>query len=263
MAASKPDVAFIAAATVGGIIANDTRPAEFLYDNLAIETNVIAAAHRVGVKKLMFLSSACVYPRLADRPMSEDMVLTGALEPTNVWYGGAKIAGMKLTQAFRQQYGADFISVVPANLYGKGDNYHPEYSHVPAALIRRFHEAKTKDAPAVTVWGSGRPKREFLSVDDLADACVFLIRNYSGEDALNIGTGVGTAIADFARLVAEVVGYRGDIVFDTSRPDGAPQKLLDVSRLSKLGWKAKIPMREGLADAYADFLAGGGHGERR
>lgn len=259
LAANRPDAVFVAAATVGGIIANDTRPAEFLYDNLAIETNIIAASHRAGVGKLMFLSSSCVYPRLADRPMSEDLVLTGALEPTNVWYGVAKIAGMKLAQAFRRQYGADFISVIPANLYGKGDNYHPEYSHVPAALIRRFHEAKLAGAPAVTVWGTGRPLREFMSVDDLADACVFLMKNYSGEDALNIGTGTGTAIADFARFVADVVGFRGDIVFDTSRPDGAPQKLLDVSRLWKLGWRAGIPMREGLAVAYADFLAAGGH----
>ncbi|MGD0024273.1 MAG: GDP-L-fucose synthase [Xanthobacteraceae bacterium] len=259
MTATKPEAVFVAAATVGGIIANDTRPADFLYDNLAIETNVIAAAHRIGVDKLMFLSSSCVYPRLADKPMSEDLVLTGALEPTNVWYGIAKIAGMKLAQAFRRQYGADFISVVPANLYGKGDNYHPEYSHVPAALIRRFHEAKLAGSPAVTVWGTGRPLREFLSVDDLADACVFLMKNYTGEEAVNIGTGVGIAIADFARLVADVVGYGGDIVFDRSRPDGAPRKLLDVSRVSKFGWAAKIPMREGLSDAYADFLATGGH----
>jgi GDP-L-fucose synthase len=258
MAAEKPDAVIVAAATVGGILANDERPAEFLYDNLAIEANIVETAHRTGVGKLLFLSSSCAYPRLAQQPMTEDMLLTGALEPTNQWYAVAKIAGMKLVEAYRRQYGADFISAMPTNLYGRGDNYHPQYSHVPAALIRRFHEAKLAGAPTVTVWGTGRPRREFLAVDDLADACVFLMKNYSSEDALNIGTGADITIAEFAGLVAEVVGYRGRIVFDESRPDGAPQKLLDVSRLTGLGWRATIPLRAGLADAYADFLAAAG-----
>jgi GDP-L-fucose synthase len=258
MADKKPDAAFVAAAMVGGIVANDTRPAEFIYDNLAIATNVIEASRRVGVGKLLFLSSSCVYPRLAPQPMSEDALLTGPLEPTNQWYAVAKIAGMKLVQAYRRQYGADFISVMPTNLYGCGDNYHPEHSHVPAALIRRFHEAKVTHAPTAMVWGTGRARREFLSVDDLADACVFLMKTYSSEDTINIGTGGDLTIGEFAKLVADVVGYRGDIVFDATRPDGTPQKLLDVSRLTALGWRAKIALREGLAQAYADFLAGAG-----
>jgi GDP-L-fucose synthase len=261
MASERPDAVIVAAATVGGILANDTRPAEFIYDNVAIATNIIEASYRTGVSKLLFLSSACAYPRLAAQPMTEDMVLSGALEPTNQWYALAKIAGMKLVQAYRRQYGADFISAMPTNLYGRGDNYHPEHSHVPAALIRRFHEAKTAGAPTVTVWGTGRPRREFLCVDDLADACMFLIKHYSEEDTINIGSGAEATIADFAGLVADVVGYRGQIVFDTSRPDGAPQKLLEASKLTKLGWKATTSLRDGLVAAYADFLAGGGrHG---
>jgi GDP-L-fucose synthase len=254
MGRTRPQAVFVAAATVGGIVANDTRPVDFLCDNLAIETNVIATAHRVGVGKLLFLSSSCAYPRLAPQPMTEDALLTGPLEPTNQWYAVAKIAGMKLVEAYRRQYGADFISVMPTNLYGPGDNYHPEHSHVPAALIRRFHEAKVKALPEVVVWGTGRPRREFLAVDDLADACVFLMKNYSGEQALNVGTGSDVSIAEFAGLVAEVVGYRGTIAFDPARPDGAPQKLLDVSRLTALGWRARTVLRDGLKDAYGDFL---------
>jgi GDP-L-fucose synthase len=257
VAAEKPDAVFVAAAMVGGIVANNTRPVDFLQDNLAIETNVIAAAHRSGVRKLLFLSSSCAYPRLAPQPMTEDALLTGPLEPTNQWYAVAKIAGMKLVEAYRRQYRADFISVMPTNLYGPGDNYDPEHSHVPAALIRRFHEAKMTGAPQVVVWGSGAPRREFLAADDLADACVFLMTAYSGDQAVNVGTGADISIAEFAGVVASVVGYSGRIVFDRSRPDGAPQKLLDVSRMTKLGWMARTPLREGLAQAYSDFLARG------
>ena len=256
VAARKPQAVFVAAGRVGGIVANDTQPVDFLYDNLLIEANTIATAHRAGVEKLLFLSSSCSYPRLAPQPMSEDALLTGPLEPTNQWYAVAKIAGMKLTEAYRRQHGADFISVMPTNLYGPGDNYHPEHSHVPAALIRRFHEAKASGLLQVVVWGTGRPRREFLAVDDFADACVFLMKAYSDGQALNIGTGTDVSIGEFARVIAEVVGYRGDIVFDTSRPDGAPQKLLDVSKLTKLGWQATTPLRAGLERAYADFLAG-------
>jgi GDP-L-fucose synthase len=258
--ARKPDAVFVAAGRVGGIIANDTQPVEFLYDNLLIEANAIATAYRAGVEKLLFLSSSCSYPRLAQQPMAEEALLSGPLEPTNQWYAVAKIAGMKLTEAYRRQHGADFISVMPTNLYGPCDNYHPEHSHVPAALIRRFHEAKVGDNREVVVWGTGKPRREFLAVDDLADACVFLMKNYSGEQALNVGTGADVSIGEFARLIAEVIGYRGNIAFDTSRPDGAPQKLLDVSKLTKLGWQAKIPLRQGLQQAYADFLRGVGRG---
>jgi len=251
---NRPDLIFLAAARVGGIHANSTYPADFIADNLAVALNVISGAHAVGVNKLMFLGSSCIYPRLAPQPMSEDQLLTGPLEPTNEWYAIAKIAGIKLCQAYRRQFGADFISVMPTNLYGPGDNYHPQDSHVPAALIRRFHEAKVAGARNVTVWGTGTPRREFLAVDDLADACVFLMKHYSDDGFLNIGTGADVTIAEFARIVAEVVGYSGEIAFDTSRPDGAPQKLLDVSRLTALGWRATTPLRQGLAAAYADFL---------
>jgi GDP-L-fucose synthase len=251
----KPDVVILAAAKVGGIAFNDRYPVDFLSDNLAIARNVICASHAAGVKKLLFLGSSCIYPKLAPQPMNEEMLLTGPLEPTNQWYAVAKIAGIKLVEAFRQQYGADFISVMPTNLYGPGDNYHPEHSHVPAALIRRLHEAKVAGAPTVTIWGTGRPRREFLAVDDLADACVFVLKHYSGSKFLNVGTGQDITIAEFAQLVADVVGYRGRFVFDTSRPDGAPQKLLNVSELTRLGWRAKTPLREGIAAAYVDFLA--------
>jgi GDP-L-fucose synthase len=253
---AKPDAVFLAAARVGGIHANNTFPADFIADNLAIELNVMRAALASGVRKLLFLGSSCIYPRDTAQPMTEDALLTGALEPTNEWYAVAKIAGIKLAQAYRRQHGADFISVMPTNLYGPGDNYHPENSHVPAALIRRFHEAKLAGRPSVEVWGTGTPRREFLSVDDLADACVFVMRHYSDEGFLNVGTGEDIPIGEFAKVVSDTVGYRGEIRFDTSRPDGTPRKLLDVSKLSALGWKAKIPLREGLKTAYADFLSG-------
>jgi GDP-L-fucose synthase len=205
----------------------------------------------------LFLGSSCIYPKLAPQPMREEMLLTGPLEPTNEWYAVAKIAGIKLVEAYRRQYGADFISLMPTNLYGPGDNYHPEHSHVPAALIRRFHEAKLAKATSVAVWGTGQPRREFLAVDDLADACVFVLKHHSDAQFLNVGTGRDLTIADFAKLVADVVGYQGDIVFDTSRPDGAPQKLLDVGRLTRLGWSARTELRTGIAAAYRDFLDGG------
>jgi GDP-L-fucose synthase len=257
LAQAKPDAVFLAAAKVGGIQANSTYPADFIADNLAIALNVIRGAHLHDVKKLLFLGSSCIYPKLAPQPMTENMLLTGPLEPTNQWYAVAKIAGIKLVEAYRRQHRADFVSVMPTNLYGPGDNYHPQDSHVSAALIRRFHEAKVARAPSVTVWGTGTPRREFLAVDDLADACVFVVKHYSGDEFLNVGTGEDITIADFARLVAEVVGYTGKLSFDTSRPDGTPQKLLDVSKLAALGWRAKTPLREGLKLAYADFLAGG------
>jgi GDP-L-fucose synthase len=258
LAKERPDAVFLAAGHVGGIHANHSYPADFLADNLAIALNVLRAAHELEVKKLLFLGSSCIFPRDAVQPMTEDMLLTGPLEPTNEWYAVAKIAGIKLAQAYRRQFGDDFISVMPSNLYGPGDNYHPEHSHVPAALIRRFHEAKVAGSRQAVVWGSGKPYREFLAVDDLADACVFVMKHYSGEDFLNVGTGQEVSIAEFAGLVAEVAGFAGELVFDTARPDGAPRKLLDVSKLAALGWRANTPLRQGLAAAYADFLAGGG-----
>jgi GDP-L-fucose synthase len=254
MAQAKPDAVFVAAGKVGGIHANSTFPADFIADNLAIALNIIRAAHQKGVQKLVYLGSSCIYPRLAPQPMTPDMLLSGALEPTNEWYALAKIAGIKLCKAYRLQHGSDFVSVMPTNLYGPGDNYHPQDSHVPAALMRRFHEAKINGAESTTVWGTGSPKREFLAVDDMADACVFVMKSYSDLEFLNIGTGEDTTIAAFARLVADVVGYRGKIEFDTSRPDGTPRKLLDVSRINVLGWRATIPLRDGLARMYADFL---------
>lgn len=257
IARMRPDAIFLAAGRVGGIHANDAFPVDFLADNLAIALNVMRAAMAAKVKKLLFLGSSCIFPRHAPQPMSEELLLTGPLEPTNEWYAVAKIAGIKLAQAYRRQFGADFVSVMPTNLYGPGDNYHPQNSHVPAALIRRFHEAKVQGALQVSVWGSGTPKREFLSADDLGDACVFVMKHYSGEGFLNVGTGIEVSIGDFARLVGEVVGYRGTLQFDTSRPDGMPRKLLDVAKLTALGWRAKTPLREGLQTAYADFLAHG------
>jgi GDP-L-fucose synthase len=252
---NRPDAVFLAAARVGGIHANNVYPADFIVDNLQIELNVMRSAFAAQVKKLVFLGSSCIYPKLAPQPMTEDMLLSGPLEPTNQWYAVAKIAGIKLAQAYRRQHGADFVSVMPTNLYGPGDNYHPQDGHVPAALIRRFHEAKVARSPSATVWGTGTPRREFMAVDDLADACVFVMKHYSGDEFLNVGTGEDITIAEFARLVAEVVGYGGTLSFDTSRPDGTSQKLLDVSKLSTLGWRAKTALRDGLKAAYADFLS--------
>ncbi|MGE7467971.1 GDP-L-fucose synthase [Bosea sp. NPDC003192] len=254
MTRERPEVIFLAAAKVGGIVANDTLRAEFLYDNLIIAANIIHTAHTLGVEKLMFLGSTCIYPRLAPQPLSEDSLLTGPLEQTNEPYAIAKIAGIKLCETYRAQYGADFISVMPTNLYGPGDNYDPEHSHVVAALLRRFHEAKLAEAPEVVVWGTGTPRREFLYVDEMADACVFAMTRYSGAEILNIGTGEDIAIKDFATLVAEVVGYRGQIRYDASRPDGTPRKLVDVSKMEKLGWRASVPLVEGLKLAYDSFL---------
>lgn len=259
-ARAKPQVVFLAVAKVGGIVANNTLRAEFIYDNLAIATNVIHAAHVNGVEKLMFLGSSCIYPKLAAQPLREDAMLTGALEPTNEPYAIAKIAGIKMVEAYRSQYGADFINVMPTNLYGPGDNYHPEYSHVVAALIRRFHEAKRSDAAEVVVWGTGTPRREFLYVDDMADACLHLMKTFSAPELVNIGTGEDITIADFARVVAAAVGYRGRISFDPSRPDGTPRKLLDVSRLAALGWRATTPLEEGIRLAYQAFLRETGQG---
>ena len=249
----KPQAVFLAAAKVGGIVANNTLRAEFLYDNLAIATNVIHAAHLHGCEKLMFLGSSCIYPKLAAQPLREDSMLTGPLEPTNEPYAIAKIAGIKMAEAYRNQYGSDFISVMPTNLYGPGDNYHPEYSHVVAALIRRFHEAKLAGARDVVVWGTGTPRREFLYVDDLADACIHLMKNYSDAELVNIGTGEDVTIAEFARVVATAVGYGGEISFDASRPDGTPRKLLDVSRLAGLGWRASTRLEEGIRLTYRTF----------
>jgi GDP-L-fucose synthase len=254
-AAHAPQVVFLAAAKVGGIVANNTLRAEFLYDNLAIAANVIHAAHLHRAEKLMFLGSSCIYPKLAAQPLREDAMLTGLLEPTNEPYAIAKIAGIKMAEAYRSQYGSDFISVMPTNLYGPGDNYDPEYSHVVAALIRRFHEAKLSRASDVVVWGTGTPRREFLHVDDMADACVHLMKTYSSPEMVNIGTGEDITIAEFARVVAAAVGYSGTISFDTSRPDGTPRKLLDVSRLAKLGWRARISLEEGIRLAYRAYLS--------
>ena len=254
-AAKRPQAVFLAAAKVGGIVANNTLRAEFLYDNLAIAANVIHAAHVNGAEKLMFLGSSCIYPKLAAQPLREDSILTGPLEPTNEPYAIAKIAGIKMAEAYRSQYACDFINVMPTNLYGPGDNYHPEYSHVVAALIRRFHEAKLSGASNVTVWGTGTPRREFLYVDDMADACVHLMKTYSAMEMVNIGTGEDITIAEFAQLVAGAVGYTGQISYDTSRPDGTPRKLLDVSRLAKLGWRASTSLEDGIRLAYRAYLS--------
>jgi GDP-L-fucose synthase len=251
----RPQVVFLAAAKVGGIVANNTLRAEFIYDNLIIATNVIHAAHINGTEKLMFLGSSCIYPKLAPQPLREDSMLTGPLEPTNEPYAIAKIAGIKMVEAYRSQYGSDFINVMPTNLYGPGDNYHPEYSHVVAALIRRFHEAKLSGASNVVVWGTGTPRREFLYVDDMADACIHLMKNYTADELVNIGTGEDITIAEFARVVAAAVGYRGEISFDPSRPDGTPRKLLDVSRLAKLGWRARTSLEDGIRLAYRAYLS--------
>jgi GDP-L-fucose synthase len=254
-AKNRPQAVFLAAAKVGGIVANNTLRAEFIYDNLILATNVIHAAHVNGVEKLMFLGSSCIYPKLAPQPLREDSMLTGPLEVTNEPYAIAKIAGIKLVETYRSQYGADFINVMPTNLYGPGDNYHPEYSHVVAALIRRFHEAKVAGTAEVVVWGTGTPRREFLYVDDLADACIHLMKTYSSDELVNIGTGEDITIAEFARVVAGVVGYGGKISYDSARPDGTPRKLLDVGRLAKLGWRATTSLQDGIKLAYQAYLS--------
>jgi GDP-L-fucose synthase len=251
--ANRPDAVFLAAAKVGGILANDTAPADFLYDNLMIEANVVEAAHRTGTAKLLMLGSSCIYPRLAAQPIVEEALLSGPLEPTNAWYAIAKIAGIKLCQAYRRQHGCDFISAMPANLYGPGDNYDLAGSHVLPALIRKAHEAKLAGAATLTIWGSGRPRREFLHVDDLARACVFLMRHYSGEIPINVGTGEDIAIAELAQLVCEVVGFAGEIRRDLSKPDGTPCKLMAGDRLAALGWQPRIGLREGIAATYRAY----------
>jgi len=254
MQANKPDAIFLAAAKVGGIVANDTMPAEFLYENMMIEANIIHAAHQCGVEKLLFLGSSCIYPRIAEQPIKEEALLTGPLEPTNEWYAIAKIAGIKLCQAYRKQYGCDFISAQPTNLYGPQDNFHLKHSHVIPALIIKAHNAKLAGEPALEVWGSGKPYREFLYVDDLADALVFLMRDYSGDMQINVGTGEEVTIGDLAHAVVDTVGFEGDLVFDSSKPDGSPRKLVDSSRLLSMGWKPKVPLHDGLKLAYAWFL---------
>jgi GDP-L-fucose synthase len=261
-ATERPEYVFLAAARVGGIRANDAYPADFIRDNLQIEVNVIDAARRHGVRKLLFLGSSCIYPRLAPQPMREDSLLTGPLEATNQWYAIAKIAGLKMCQAYRRQYGFDAIALMPTNLYGPGDNFHPEDSHVLPALIRRFHEAKSANAPEVIVWGSGLPRRELLHCDDLADAAVFLMERYSEEEPINVGVGSDISIRELAQTIARHVGYRGHIEFDRSKPDGTPQKLLDVSRLESLGWFARIPFDDGVratCDWYREHAAGRAH----
>jgi GDP-L-fucose synthase len=250
----KPAYVFVAAAKVGGIIANNTYRADFLYDNLMMESNIIHAAYKNKVSKLMFLGSSCIYPKLAPQPLKEEYLLTGLLESTNEPYAIAKIAGIKLCEAYRDQYGCNFISVMPTNLYGTGDNYHPQNSHVLPALIRKVHEAKENNSPRVVVWGTGNPRREFMFADDLADACVFLMENYNDKAFVNIGVGTDISIRELAELVKEVIGYNGSFVFDTSRPDGTPQKLMDVSRLHALGWKHTTSLKEGIQLAYKDFL---------
>lgn len=253
-AAEKPDYVFLAAAKVGGILGNAKQPADFLYDNIVLEMNAIRAAWQNGVKKLMFLGSSCIYPRLAPQPMPENCLLTGALEQTNEGYALAKISGLKYCEYLDRQYGADYISVMPTNLYGRNDNYHPQNSHVLPAFIRRFHEAKASGQKKVVCWGTGSPMREFLYVDDLADACVFLMNTYSGAETVNVGTGKELSIRSLAELVARVVGYEGEIEWDASKPDGTPRKLLDVSKLEKLGWKYKTELEEGIRLTYEDFL---------
>src|SRR5215213_88067 len=265
-ATEKPDYVFLAAARVGGILANTTYPVEFLRDNLYIELNIIQAAFRHGVKKPLFLGSSCIYPKFAPQPIREESLLTGELEPTNEPYALAKIAGIKLCQAYNSQYGANFISIMPTNLYGPGDNFDLRTSHVLPALMRRFHEAEERNDPSVTVWGSGTPRREFLHVDDLADACVYLMNTYSGSAIVNVGVGEDISISELAELIRDVVGYRGRIQYDTTKPDGTPRKLLDVSKLHDLGWEASITLREGLEQTYAWYrttYAAGARGNGR
>lgn len=254
MESAKPEVVFVAAATVGGILANDSRPAEFIYDNLAIENNIIHAAWRTGVIKLLFLGSSCIYPQMAPQPISEGALLSGPLEPTNQWYGVAKIAGIKLTQAYRRQYDCDFISAMPTNLYGPQDNFDLASSHVLPALLRKAHEAKVNDHNDIEIWGSGSPRREFLYVEDLADALVHLVKVYSHEEHVNVGTGKDATIRELAEIIAETVGLRARFRFDGTKPDGTPRKLLDISKLSALGWRPKISLQEGLRITYQWYL---------
>lgn len=251
----RPEYVFLAAAKVGGIMANSRYPADFMYDNMMIEMNVIHAAYHNGVKKLLFLGSSCIYPRLASQPMAEAALLTGSLEETNEAYALAKISGLKYCEYLNRQCGTDYISVMPTNLYGPNDNYHPEHSHVLPALIRRFHEAKEANLPTVEIWGTGTPMREFLYVDDLADACIFLMQNYTGNETVNVGTGKEVSIRELAILVKDIVGYRGNIKYDPSKPDGTPRKLLDVGKLTALGWQYKTDLIDGIRLAYEDFLS--------
>lgn len=254
MEATRPDVVVLAAAKVGGIQANDRQPADFLGENLVIQSNIIDAAATTGVRKLLFLGSSCIYPRMAPQPIREESLLSGPLEPTNQWYAIAKIAGLKLCEAYRRQSGHDFISAMPTNLYGPGDNYDLETSHVLPALLRKAHEAKRAGAAEMTVWGTGTPRREFMHVDDLADGLVHLLKHYSGAEHVNVGTGSDVTIAEVAELVCSVVGFKGALVFDNDKPDGTPRKLMDGSKMKELGWTAGIDLREGLEDAYAHFL---------
>jgi len=254
MAQKKPDIVVVAAATVGGILANSTRPAEFLYDNLVIESNIIQAAHEVETEKLLFLGSACIYPREAAQPMAESALLTGPLEPTNEWYAVAKIAGIKLCEAYRKQYGSDFISAQPNNLYGPGDNFDLQSSHVIPALMVKAHQAKETGAESMEIWGTGAPLREFLHVDDLADALIHLLKTYSGPSHVNIGTGEEISIKDLAHTIAKAVGFEGELAFDTSKPDGSPRKLLDATMMKELGWDSSITLTEGLKSSYQWYL---------
>jgi GDP-L-fucose synthase len=263
MARQKPDVVIIAAAKVGGILANDTFPADFLYQNLMIESHLIHAAHLTAVQKLLFLGSSCIYPRAAEQPIREEALLTGPLEKTNEWYAIAKIAGIKLCQAYRKQFGADFISAMPCNLYGPNDNFHPTGSHVIPSLLRRFHEARTRNSESVSCWGSGTPRREFLFVDDLADACVFLLKTYSGTDHVNVGVGDDISLKDLAETIKSVTGYEGALVWDRSKPDGTMLKRMDVSRINDLGWRATTSFANGLKAAYDWFVEAERQGEIR
>lgn len=256
IAKNRPDAVFLAAAKVGGILANDTYPADFLYDNLILEANIIQAAHKTGVEKLLFLGSSCIYPKFSEQPIVEESLLTGSLEPTNEWYAIAKIAGIKLCQGYRRQYGDDFISAMPTNLYGPGDNFDLGSSHVMPALIRKAHEAKTANLPEMTIWGTGTPQREFLHVDDCADACVHLMKNYSDDMHVNVGSGEDLTILELTRLVANVVGFDGKLSHDLTKPDGTPRKLMSAAKLRDLGWTPSIKLEDGVANAYQAFLQG-------
>ena len=253
----RPDYVFLGAAKVGGIVANNTYRGEFIYDNLMIQNNVVHASWKTGVRKLLFLGSSCIYPKLCPQPIKEEYLLSGSLEPTNEPYAIAKIAGLKLCESYRQQYGSDMVSAMPTNLYGPNDNYHPENSHVLPALLRKIHEARINNLPSVEIWGTGSPRREFLHVDDLADACIFLMENYSDRTHVNIGTGEDVTIRELAELISDVLGYGGELVFDTSKPDGTPRKLLDVSRIHGLGWRHSIPLRQGIESVVRQLEASG------